>query len=244
MNRDLQTINIQDLLPSSIAGDETIQAAATAINDDLNQISNETRLILILARIDELEEPLLTHLAYQLRVEFWDDDLTVEEKRNLIRDSIAWHKIKGTPAAIEKISKMVFGNAELNEWFEYGGEQYKFKVKTSEVITDLSQYDKLDRLVEIAKNERSFFEAVTVTSSNEGDLFAGGIIRQAHKITILPYSHHSVGQTDNRFGGVVRITQKIKVLPYAFNMSNQDSNVYAGAIIRIVLKIKIGAENV
>lgn len=242
MSNNLEQIDLLDLIPSSISGDETIRAAVAALNDDLNQISRETRNLILFARINELEEPFLTHLAYQLKVEFWDDDLTDIEKRNLIKSSIAWHKIKGTPAAIEKIGGMVFGTVTLKEWYDYDGLPSRFKLRTSDVVSSASQYDRLFSLVDLAKNKRSVLEAVTLQKDKQGDIACGGVIRNSSRITIFTYSDYSVRSSSRTFGGTVRIASKKKILVHAFELKIESSSqTYTATAFRKVNKLKIGA---
>jgi len=173
MSKDLKNINILDLLPSSISFDESFFSSAESINKHIQDISYEIDKLYVLSRIDELEEPLLSHLAYRFKVDFWDNDDSLKVKRNLIRNSIAWQKRKGTPGAIEELlTKKTGGKALVKEWPEYGGEQYHFKVEidveNQGVTGDI--YEKVDYFIEKAKNTRSKLDSVTLALTAKGSI--------------------------------------------------------------------------
>ena len=52
-------------------------------------------------RIDELPEDLLDILAYDFKVDWWDAEYSLEEKRRIFKDSWYVHKHLGTKAAVE-----------------------------------------------------------------------------------------------------------------------------------------------
>ena len=239
MNKELNHIDFLDLIPSSIAGDETIRAAARALNDDLNRISRETANLILFARIDKLTEPVLSHLAWQFKVEFWEDDLTLAEKRGLIKESIAWHKIKGTPAAVERIGRIVFGSMDLVEWPEYGGIPTHFKIKTGDIVQSAEFYTRLFDLVDIAKNARSFLESVIITKEKNNSVCVGGVVRLSRKITLIPYSEISAKEGTARLGGVVRIGNKIKVKSFTLNMEMGQATAVISGVVRTVRKYQI-----
>ena len=83
---------------------------------------------IIYARIDELDEQTLDVLAYDLHVDWYDYSYPIEVKRQTIRDSVRVHRRLGTKYAVETALGAVFPGTRVQEWFEYGGEPYMFKV--------------------------------------------------------------------------------------------------------------------
>lgn len=240
----LAQLNLMDLIPGSIASDPAVQAAAAALDAHLQQIVTESENLLLYARIDSLEEPVLSHLAYRFKVEFWEDDLPVGKKRDLIKTSIAWHKIKGTPDAIKLVGEIVFGSVDVTEWFDYGGQSQSFKVHTGAVVSEEKQYDRLFRLVDLAKNERSFLDAIVLGKKKQAAVYFGSVVRQSKKYTIKTSSNHKIHDVSRVVGGVIRSSSKVKILPHIFALRINDSKAFAGFAIRTLNKIKIGASDV
>lgn len=96
--------HLLDILPPNLASDPIISIAAKAIDAELTAVTQLSRTVLILARIDELPEDVIDLLAKQFKVDFYDANTPVERKRELVRTSIAWHRIKGTPDAVQQVS--------------------------------------------------------------------------------------------------------------------------------------------
>lgn len=69
---ELKDDSLQQILPSSIASDKTVQDIAKAISAKLQLINRQTELILLLPRLDELSETLIDELAWQYHVDFYD----------------------------------------------------------------------------------------------------------------------------------------------------------------------------
>ena len=126
-------------------------------------VSEATWETLFLPRLNELDETLIELLASAYHVDNFDlEPLTLDAKRELIRESILNHRIKGTPAAVEKIARHVFRDAQVIEWFEYGGKPYYFRIMQditeTEESADFELMNRLRRAVTETKNVRSHLE--------------------------------------------------------------------------------------
>ena len=125
---ELKNKALKQTLPSSIANDKTVQAICDAIAVKLIEINNQTALLLLLPRLDQLSDAFVDELAWQYHVDFYDYSASIDKKRALVRQAIAHHRYKGTPAAVEEVCTAVFQSAQVREWFEYGGIPYHFQV--------------------------------------------------------------------------------------------------------------------
>lgn len=101
MMTGLRDVSFADLLPGSVAGSPDIHAAARALDNELKQVRRDMDKVLVYHRLDDLEGDVLNLLAWQFNVDFFDMDLPDTQKRECIRESIAWHKKKGTQWAVE-----------------------------------------------------------------------------------------------------------------------------------------------
>lgn len=81
---ELKDDSLQQILPSSIASDKTVQDIAKAISAKLQLINRQTELILLLPRIDELSEALIDELAWQYHADFYDYQADIEK-------SVRWY---------------------------------------------------------------------------------------------------------------------------------------------------------
>ena len=157
----LDDVRLEDTLPQSIARYEQVQHICQAIDKQLQNVRQQTSLILLLPRLDELSETLVDELAWEYHVDFYRPELSLEKKRSLVRQAIAWHRIKGTPAAVESVCSAVFQSASVEENWQYGGEPYHFKVKViKEAVPDTTVIDMLVDAINSTKNTRSWLDEI------------------------------------------------------------------------------------
>lgn len=152
---------LKDTLPESIANDKEIESICKVVQDRMWAIKKQTEMLLLLPRLNVLPEALIDELAWEYHVDFYRPDLPLDTKRKLIQQAIAWHRIKGTPAAIEEVCSAVFNHAEVFENWEYGGEPYHFKVRVvKEAIPDPLVIETLLDAIEQTKNARSWLDEI------------------------------------------------------------------------------------
>lgn len=150
------------LLPYSLRQDPVLVAIAEAVEIQLKQAYQEAEDIYNLVDINKMPEALLDLVAYEKHVDFYEVGLPVEQKRELVKASIKWHRKKGTRGAIEDVVSIIYKNAQVFEWFEYGGEEYRFKIEVEEPFIANEDMKRLKRMVEATKNKRSWLEYVAV----------------------------------------------------------------------------------
>lgn len=155
--------NILASFPMALQGDESAVALAEAIAAVLAGRREEINRLSIYPRIDQLDEKLLDILAYDFKVDWWDADYTLEEKRRTLKDSWRVHKLMGTKAAVETAISAIYPRTTVLEWFEYGGEPYHFRLDiniTNDSIDSEKQRRVLERL-NFYKSLRSHNDGVT-----------------------------------------------------------------------------------
>lgn len=154
--------NLLRALPEVLRDDEKMAALAASIADVLAARPAEIQQLMIYSRIDELPEDLLDILAEDFKVDWWDGDYTLEEKRQTLKDSWRVHRMLGTKAAVETAISAIYPETQVSEWFEYGGEPYHFRLlidSTYEGVDPAKHQRVLDR-VEYYKNLRSVLDEV------------------------------------------------------------------------------------
>jgi phage tail P2-like protein len=164
---DLKNLKLSDILPSSISDDPQIKSMAEALDPELQSVSFDTREALIVSRIDELPENVLNLLAWQWHVDFYEPELLpVEMKRSLIKNSIVWHRKKGTLWAVKQILRDLGLEPTIREWYEMdGAKPYTFAI---DAVYKGNSIDLLSFLGE--DTEKLLHLAVEVTKPVRADL--------------------------------------------------------------------------
>lgn len=70
----------------------------------------------------------LPWLAWSVSVDEWDASWGADKKRDVIRQSVAVHRVKGTKGAVRRALEAMGFGPEITEWFENGGAVHTFDV--------------------------------------------------------------------------------------------------------------------
>ena len=131
-----------------------------------SEIGTDCLLIII---IDNLPPDALPHLAEQYHItgnEGWLQCQSDSEKRALIKKAIELHRYKGTKYALIKVLNSLNINGEIQEWFEYNGEPYHFKISIFLKNCPYNEkvFDSLKKMIDEYKNVRSVLEEISIES--------------------------------------------------------------------------------
>lgn len=163
---------ITDILPRNLTQEPAAQAFSAAVREGTRLLYKYTQVCYIYCSIETAPEPVIDLLAKELRTQYYSDAMELEVKRGLVRNTLIWYMTSGTPAAVEELVSIVFGEGEVAEWFEYGGDPYWFKIKTNAIMTEdmLTFFSDMIRRV---KNTRSHIQAIEIHRTIEQPFFAG-----------------------------------------------------------------------
>lgn len=212
---DLNNVHLLDLSPENLKRDTESVALAEALTPEIQEISKEIRKLLLLDNLDELSEEVVDMLAWDQHVDFYDSSLPIEQKRELVRNSGEWHQMKGTPWAVEQVVSIIFQNAKVSEWFEYGGQPGYFRVETEQTLTADTDLARLVRIVNATKRKSIWLENVTIKRNIEANLY---------------------------FGGIISEYKRTEIYPVAFKMGDVNSNISMGAVTSILANTTIYPE--
>ena len=177
---------IAENLPESINRTNLNETAQT-VDREMHLASDNVLLALIYPKIDELAENVVDNLAVQLHVDFYDYTLPVEKKRALVKQSIAWHQIKGTKAAVEQVIQTVFNTGRVQEWFEYGGSPYHFRVDVIESDDiDAATIGQVIKAINATKNVRSWLDGIGFYRRINQNRYRGCIVTAGKAYVIGP----------------------------------------------------------
>ena len=152
----LYDAEIVDLLPNNLKSPEVI-AYSYALKKACKYVIDRVERIEIYTNIDKLSESILDYLALELRTQYYDEKFDVAIKRELIKNTLHWYMKAGTAAAVRELSTTVIGGGSVEEWFDYGGKPYMFKITTNEQLTK-ENLDKFSLMIDKVKNTRSKLE--------------------------------------------------------------------------------------
>lgn len=112
---------------------------------------------------DKCPEHILPWLAWSVGVDVWNSNWAMEIRREVIKASVEIHKNKGTAGALKQaLSSLNLDNIKFEEWFEYGGEPFSFRVSTEVLTADFNimELDEVYSIIQRIKNVRSHLESL------------------------------------------------------------------------------------
>lgn len=160
---------ITDLLPEKIAKDTETRCLSYAIQQEHQRILKMADRTRTLAVIDELPEKILDVLAVELRTPYYQEDMEIGVKRNIIKRTLLWHTKAGTPSAVAELIEIVFGEGKVVEWFNY--EEAPYTPGTFDIVTNARMTEEIATyflsIIQRVKNTRSHIRRILIERALE-----------------------------------------------------------------------------
>ena len=166
---------ITDILPINIKNLPEVRSLSYAISNMNKKLINFSKKIALYNSIDILDECILDMLAIELNTQYYDETLNIEVKRKLIKNTLVWYMKAGTPSAVEELVESIFGIGEVEEWFDYGGNPYNFRVTTNAQL-DPKGIEKFYKMINKVKNTRSHIDGLNKYEKLEKEIYVANAL--------------------------------------------------------------------
>lgn len=177
--------NLLFTLPTALKTDPEMNALATVIANELSQYVDNTANVSLYTCIDNLPESLLDILADDFKIDWWDGDYSVEEKRNILKNNWQVHRVIGTKSSVETAMAAIIPGVKVYEWFEYGGDPFHFRliVDSADEFIDTAKYQRALEKLQYYKNMRSVLEGDGILARTQKtggfSVFVGAALQRA-----------------------------------------------------------------
>ena len=169
-------VDISRLIPQFMREDKTFQGFMYALEQELKLIYHDIDTIKLYVNLDNLDEKILDELAWQFNIPEYDLSYDIPIKRDLIRNCFAIHHRRGTVAAVEEVISKIFGNAEIEEWFEYGGRPYYFKIRTTNIEATDEMIAQVTKAIRTVQNIRSHLDEVIIEVMQSMNIYYASVL--------------------------------------------------------------------
>ncbi len=153
--------DIRNFVPRFIMQDVNGAALARALEKGLEKmteiVSDGVQTVL---NIETMPAWRLDELAWEYNITWYDYDAAIEHKREQINGAMDYYTRLGTAAAVRRAISDVYGAGNIEEWFQYGGAPYHFRVYTTNVTVLQENRERFLHLLNQVKNARSVLENV------------------------------------------------------------------------------------
>lgn len=160
-SHELTAENLLASLPLVLQNDESMKALAASVAEVLAERVGEIHTVTIYSQIDKAPEGLLDILAHDLKVDWYGPDYPLTVRRNQVKNSVKVHRILGTKGAVATALSDIYPYSTVQEWPEYGGEPYHFRVllDVKDQIVDIP-HTEIEKAVEYYKSLRSRLDEI------------------------------------------------------------------------------------
>jgi len=185
MSRTIYNVGLAELLPPNFAEDNNIQATCAALDAMNTLVVGEISKVLVLASLGNQPSAITDILAIEQRTPYYKQSFELPVRRALLANTGEINAIKGTKAAVEKTAKIVFGSATVEEWFEYSGDPFHFRVLVNEFPNSDSQVSEVENAVASVKNARSVLdEVIIIAATAKVNSYVAGVVLLAPVINV------------------------------------------------------------
>lgn len=177
-------------LPQPLTHDGKMIALAKAGEKEFLEVSGFIEKVLIYSQIDKLPEKLIDILAYDMHIDWYNYKYPLEIKRRLVKSSIKVHKKLGTKYAVETVLKNVYKTAVVEEWFEYGGQPYTFRIKVGVGDEGLSENTsrEIESKMQFYKNLRSHCSSIFyILKVERAEVKVAAFQKMGGKLKVKPF---------------------------------------------------------
>lgn len=174
--KTLADISLYDLLPDNAKGDKNISAACRSLDNQLKDLYKRADKISFYRRLHygQITDEEADARAWQYKLAYYDSNLPLIQKIELLRSAVETNRSKGTPAAIEGLITILFGEGYVQEWFEYDGEPGHYQVITSNPAVTEGRAQEFVRAIESVTRLSSRLDRVVLSETvNMTDLYIG-----------------------------------------------------------------------
>lgn len=164
----ISELKLINLIPQYLRKNKDVIAFCEAWDFQKNEIILAADKLQLIKRImnGDLSAEEAENLLWENHVDYFDDELTHEQKIKLIQIAYNSHQKKGTVFSIEQQLKVVLGDFEIIEWFDFGGEPNTFYILTKVAITE-EKLVKMNRIVEEYKRKSSLYKGIHIIEEIE-----------------------------------------------------------------------------
>lgn len=136
MIKSLLDARITDGVPQIVAKQEWVRAMAAALGVIHQRTMEFADGSQVYTALDVVPVEILDTLAVYWKIDWYDTDYSVEQKRRIVKSALTVRRLMGTVRAVKLQVEAIFPGTTLLEWFEYGGMPGCFRLDVN--LTDES----------------------------------------------------------------------------------------------------------
>lgn len=156
---DINNVESINLIPFFMREDNSIKGLCKAIDYIFYEVMKSVRRASIF-NLEYMDEVDLDYIASAENVFWYDSSDDRNTKIDVLLNYKKIYRLLGTVYAVEQLlSDLVSSEVRVEEWFNYNGEPFSFKIVTSEQLTESTLKYFYERIKKV-KNVRSMLDSI------------------------------------------------------------------------------------
>ena len=191
----VRDVTISDLLPYTMKTPKNI-ALSKAFGEMTRYLYDTLQSVVFWADINSASDMLLNSMAAEIDCPFYENGMSIEQKRELIAVSDIYNSRTGTTSAVDKLIAAAFKNGNIQEWYEYGGNPYCFKINmdSSSSKSEMNDFNYFFSMLRKIKNARSKLEVINISKDlPTSDLYSVTVKADTTSENAIAYSVANIG---------------------------------------------------
>lgn len=149
-----------DLLSYPVSLEPEVVALSYALRMGMARLLTIMPYSAMYSAIDMQPEEVLDYMAAELRLDYYRESMSIDTKRELVKNGLRYRKNAGTKAAVKELVESIFGSGDVIEWMDIdGANPGEFEVVTPERFTP-ETFNMLDKTIQSVKNASSHLRSV------------------------------------------------------------------------------------
>lgn len=131
MIKSLLDAELRDGMPRVLQKQPWVEALSRAVLDLHRQTMGFIDGSQIYTAIDTVSEAVLDALAVSWKIDWYDPEYDLEQKRRIVQTALTIRRTMGTAAAVKAQADAIYPGSTVEEWYEYGGKPGYFRLRVN-----------------------------------------------------------------------------------------------------------------
>lgn len=131
MIKSLTDAEVRDGLPRILREQPWVQALSLAVLELHRKTMGFAEGSQIYTALDTVREEVLDALAVSWKIDWYDPEYDIEQKRRIVKTALTIRRTMGTVAAVKAQADAIYPGSTVEEWFEYGGTPGYFRLRVN-----------------------------------------------------------------------------------------------------------------
>lgn len=105
----------------------------------------------IYTAIDRAAEEVLDALAVCWKIDWYDTEYDIDQKRRIVKTALSIRRTMGTVGAVRTQADAIYPGTTVEEWWQYGGTHGRFRLRVNVVTVEEQEQFRMMSLAEIER---------------------------------------------------------------------------------------------